>query len=291
MRQEMLSGLERLGAVSTLLDRVRLADPHAGIWEAADLQWWWRKPRPSDDLATPVWFDDEGQPFAAAVLTWWPYAWWLDIIRIPGLPLSLDDLVAPAWAEIERLEGSPVVEALVPADDKELGAWFAGRGFTIAEESWSGWMTGADRPAVRALPDGYQLTDRAARGADVVPEHPMVGRNGPEVETRLRQTALYDPHLDLAVLGTDGSVVGYAIFWHNPVTGIGLVEPVRVEDAHSGRGIAYAMISEGLDRLARAGATRLKIGWESERARELYTRLGFTDVETDLTYQRTLPSP
>ena len=106
----------------------------------------------------------------------------------------------------------------------------------------------------------------------------------------MRQTTLYDPHLDLAVLGPDSSVVGYALFWNDPVTGVGLVEPVRVEDAHSGRGIAYAMISAGLDRLAQAGATRLKIGWESERARELYTRLGFAEVETDLTYQRTLPS-
>ena len=114
----------------------------------------------------------------------------------------------------------------------------------------------------------------------------MVGRNGPDVEARLRQTSLYDPHLDLAVLAPDGSVAGYALFWNDPVTGVGMVEPVRVEDAHSGRGVAYAMISAGLDRLAHAGATRLKIGWESERAGELYTRLGFTDVETFLTYQR-----
>ena len=117
----------------------------------------------------------------------------------------------------------------------------------------------------------------------------MVGRNGPDVEARLRQTSLYDPRLDLAVLAPDGTVAGYALFWHDPVTGVGLVEPVRVEDAHAGRGIGYAMISAGLDRLAHAGATRLKIGWESARAQELYTRLGFTDVETDLTYQRAAP--
>ena len=80
------------------------------------------------------------------------------------------------------------------------------------------------------------------------------------------------------MLATDGSVAGYALFWHDPVTGVGMVEPVRVEDEHSGRGIGYAMISAGLDRLARAGATTLKIGWESARAGELYTRLGFHDL-------------
>lgn len=281
-----MSGPARLAAVTALLHRIRQEDALAGIWEAADPQWWSRKPRASDDVATPVWFDDAGQPVAVALLTWWPHAWWLDMIWLPGLPVSLDDLAAPAWAELERLPDSPVIEALVPAGDAELGAWFAGRGFIVAGESWSGWMAAANRPAVRALPAGYTLVDRVVRGADVAPEHPMVGRNGPDVEARLRQTSLYDPHLDLAVLAPDGSVAGYALFWNDPVTGVGMVEPVRVEDAHSGRGVAYAMISAGLDRLAQAGATRLKIGWESERAGELYTRLGFTDVETFLTYQR-----
>lgn len=291
MRQEMLRGLERLAAVTALLHRVRRADPRAGVWEAADLQWWWRKPRASDEVASPVWFDEADRPVAAAVLTAWPHAWWLDVIRVPGLALPLDDLAQSAWARLEGLDEAPVVEALVPADDAELGSWFAGRGFAPAEESWSGWMAAHDRPAVRALPAGYRLTDRAVRGADVAPEHPMVARNGPAVETRLRQTTLYDPRLDLTVLAPDGSVAGYALFWHDPVTGVGLVEPVRVEDEHSGRGIGYAMISAGLERLANAGATTLKIGWESERAAELYTRLGFGDTATYTTYRLTPPGP
>jgi predicted N-acetyltransferase YhbS len=138
---------------------------------------------------------------------------------------------------------------------------------------------------VAALPTGYQFVDRAVRDVDTAPAHPMVTRNGPDVEARLRQTTLYDPRLDLAVLAPDKSVAGYSLFWHDPVTGVGLVEPVRVEDEHAGRGIGYAMISAGLDRLARAGATTLKIGWESERAGELYRRLGFANEDTLTTYR------
>jgi predicted N-acetyltransferase YhbS len=279
------SGLEYLTLATELLQRARLADPEAGIWEAADLQWWWRRPRVSDEVALPVWFDDADQPIAAAVLTEWPHAWWLDVIRLPGLTLTLDDLARPAWAQLERREGSPVIESIVPADDAELGVWFEGRGFAVAGESWSGWQAAADRPAVAALPTGYQLVDRAVRGVDAAPGHPMVARNGLDVEARLRQTTLYDPRLDLAVLAPDGSVAGYSLFWYDPVTGVGLVEPVRVEDEHAGRGIGYAMISAGLDRLATAGATMLKIGWESERAGELYTRLGFADEDTFTTYR------
>ncbi|MFL6182600.1 MAG: hypothetical protein ACJ73J_09855, partial [Actinomycetes bacterium] len=62
-----------------------------------------------------------------------------------------------------------------------------------------------------------------------------------------------------------------------------------VEDEHAGRGIGYAMISAGLDRLATAGTTTLKIGWESERAGKLYTRLGFANADTLVTYRLTPP--
>ena len=287
MRQELLTGRERLSAVTALLQRIRLLEPKAGVWEAADVQWWWRRPRASDEFVSPVWFDEAGQPSAAVLLTEWPHAWAVDVIGMPGPTLMLDDLAQHAWTYVERLEGSPVIESIVPAGDLELAARFERRGFVACDESWSGWQRAADRPAVADLPTGYRLVDRAGRGVDVAPVHPMVTRNGPDVEARLRQTTLYQPGLDLAVLAPDGSVAGYALFWHDPVTAVGLVEPVRVEDEHAGRGIGYAMISAGLDRLATAGATTLRISWESERAGELYTRLGFADEETFTTYRLT----
>lgn len=289
MYQKFLSGLERLTTVTALLQRIRLRELRGGVWEAADIQWWWRRPRVSDELALPVWFDDDNQPIATAVLTTWPQAWALDIIRLPGLTLTLDELTGSAWAQLEQQQGSPVIESLVPSDDVELCAWFEGRGFTSGDLCWSGWQAAAKRPSVAALPPGYQLVDRALRSADLAPLHAMVARNGPDVEARLQQTTLYDPRLDLAVLAPDGSVAGYSLFWYDPITTIGLVEPVRVEDEHAGRGLGYAMISAGLDRLARAGATNLKIGWESERAGELYTRLGFANQAT-LTSYRLSPS-
>jgi predicted N-acetyltransferase YhbS len=289
MHQELLTGLARLTAVTALLHRIRLDEPRGGVWEAADPQWWWRRPRPTDEIPAPVWFDDAGHPIAAAVLTEWPHAWGLDVIRLPGLTLTLDELTRAAWAEVDRREVPPVLESLVLVDDSELSAWFAARGFATAGEAWSGWLPAANRPSIAALPGGYRLVDREHRGADTAPEHPMVARNGAEVEARLRQTTLYDPRLDLAVLAPDGSVAGYSLFWHDPVTGVGLVEPVRVEDEHAGRGIGYAMISAGLDRLAEAGATTLKIGWESDRAGELYTRLGFGETQTLTTYRLTPP--
>jgi hypothetical protein len=44
------AGLGRLNATTTVLQRARLADPLGGMWEAADVQWWWRRPRATDEL-------------------------------------------------------------------------------------------------------------------------------------------------------------------------------------------------------------------------------------------------
>ena len=48
VREVRASGLEYLALATELLQRAGLADPAAGLWEAAALQWWWRMPRRSD---------------------------------------------------------------------------------------------------------------------------------------------------------------------------------------------------------------------------------------------------
>ncbi len=93
------------------------------------------------------------------------------------------------------------------------------------------------------------------------------------------EDALYDPALDLAIETVDGEAAGYALFWFDPVTLVGMLEPMRVEDRYQRRGLARALLSVGLDRLARRGArrgaTRLKVGYSSEIAGKLYAGAGF----------------
>ena len=88
----------------------------------------------------------------------------------------------------------------------------------------------------------------------------MIARNGELVEARLRQCSLYDPTLDLAVEDADGTFAGYALFWSDDTTQVGLLEPMRVEDEYQRRGLAYMLLTTGLDRLARKGAQRAADG-------------------------------
>ena len=40
-----VSGARYLELATELLQRMRLDSPDGGIWEAADIQWWWRQER------------------------------------------------------------------------------------------------------------------------------------------------------------------------------------------------------------------------------------------------------
>jgi GNAT superfamily N-acetyltransferase len=135
------------------------------------------------------------------------------------------------------------------------------------------------------LPAGYRLRSRAdAAGGP----HHMVRRNGGSVARRLAECSLYRPELDLFVEAPDGQVAAYGLFWADPVTGVGLVEPMRTEDAHQHKGIARHVLLSGLDLLVGEGCTRLKVTYESANpvSRALYLHAGFEPLYTATTYRR-----
>ena len=276
-------GLEYLALATELLQRARLADADAGVWEAADLQWWWRTPRSSDAVDQVFWLDDEG-PVAGVVLTDWGGAWGCDPIAVPAISaVSLPTVWARA-VEVAAALQPEAVEVLVRDDDSELLGLVAHSGFVAGDEqSGITWMNADHRPEVAALPEGFVLVDRAQ---EETRPHPMRRRSGEEVEARLRQCTLYEPALDLAVEAADGDVAGYALFWFDPVTEVGLVEPMRVEDAYQRRGLARALLTAGLDRLAKRGARRLKVGYGTDAARALYVGAGFRVTSTSRSHSR-----
>jgi GNAT superfamily N-acetyltransferase len=275
VRRELLRGLGRLNATTTVLQRARLADPFHGMWEAADVQWWWRRPRATDELALPVWFDEVG-PVAAAGLTAWGDIWQADVFAVPSGVNQ--EAVWAATLEATAGHRAKALQVLVREDDVLPADLAIQSGFALTDElSGTAWMDADHRPPVAPV-DGFAIVDRVAR-ADR--PHPMITRNGELVEARLRQCSLYDPTLDLAVEDTDRRVAGYALFWFDPTTLVGLLEPMRVEDEYQRRGLARMLLTNGLDRLARKGARRLKVGFETDAARSLYVGAGFVQTSID----------
>lgn len=275
VRVDDFRGVDRLNMTSAVLQRARLADPGAGVWEAADLQWWWRRPRATDELLLPVWVDDVG-PCAAIALTDWGASWQADALVVPHT-ISLNVIWAALLKAIDRCE-APRVEVLAREDDRELLSLLLASGFAANEleastaRSGITWMDGADRPAASPVPSGFSMLDRASRSDR---PHPMSARSGDDVEARLQQCSLYDPELDLAIDSPEGDVAGYAMFWMDAVTEVGLLEPMRVEEAYQRQGLGRALVTTGLDRLARKGARRFKVGFSNHAALSLYVGAGF----------------
>jgi ribosomal protein S18 acetylase RimI-like enzyme len=274
------TGTRYLDAVTTLLQRRRLADPVGEVWEAADLQWWWPRHRHDDPADARVWYDG-AEPVAATVLTRWkPDRFSCDVLA------DLD--FEPAWAfaaqRCAQLDVSSI-EMQLPDGDTAVGAAAQRAGFEPSADTYAVcWLDPAGRREPRCrLPDGYRIVSRAD---DRARPHPMSGRNGAQVEEFLRQCSLYDPGLDLAVLAPDDTVAGYGLFWPDPVTGVGLVEPMRVEDAHAGQGLAAQLLDAGLRGLLTRGCSRLKISVEPSNtpAVRVYTGAGFAITRFDRTY-------
>ena len=89
----------------------------------------------------------------------------------------------------------------------------------------------------------------------------------------------------MLVLDGDDRYAACGLFWFDPETMTGLVEPMRTEDDHQRRGLARHILTAGIDLLADAGAERIKICFEPDNAasRDLYLSVGFEPVKrTDL---------
>lgn len=282
-------GLEAVRLATEVLQRGRLSHPTKGLWDSGDVQWWWRQPRASDSIDQPFWFDADG-PVAGVLLTSWNDWWQLDVLRTP--PDRDDPLLDQVWSRaVSHLaDVSPTgnVEAYLQASDVSLATRVVADGFDKVEDDgeYGGttWMAAADVPGMPELPDGYRLTDRVRH-----PDGPhwLAARNGPETEARLRQTSLYDPSLDMAIVTSDGGTAAYGLFWFDPVTLVGMLEPMRTADAHQRRGLGKSLVVSGCRRLAEHGAERLKVGYATQVAHALYAGAGFQLAEIDVGYRRT----
>ena len=173
--------------------------------------------------------------------------------------------------------GLETVELEVDRDDAAMRDVLAGHGFSVMGDAVvETWLHTDARPEISPLHPGYRLS---ARNETPDRPHHMISekRNHSDPEPRLRQTSLYRSDLDLAIHDDDDNPAAYGLFWFDPTTATGLVEPMRTEEAHQRRGLARHILTAGLDRLAEAGAMRVKICYEPDNpaAGDLYLSVGF----------------
>ena len=191
MQEQHRVGIHYLEAATALLQRVRSAHPTKGLYEAADLQWWWRTPPSTDDLGQLFWFDQLGRPEAAVIATDWGDRIALDPIVMPD--------ATPDWVAhvIERglahagESGFEAVELEVDRADDVMREVLVGYGFAIKEDGVvETWLAADARPEISPLHEGYRLSSRLDT---MLRPHHMIHRSGPDVETRLSSNFAVPP--------------------------------------------------------------------------------------------------
>lgn len=163
--ERLLSGRDYLAAAVDLFHRVRASHPTAGVWEAADLEWWWRKPRPTDEWDQLFWFVDE-QPIAAAIATDGGGRLGLDIIILPDASDAVVTEVVHRGVEHTASAPFDRIESLVADADPVVASLLTDAGFVRAPGTGtSAWMSTQARP-LRRSPPGIASLRTQRHGVD-----------------------------------------------------------------------------------------------------------------------------
>ena len=86
-----------------------------------------------------------------------------------------------------------------------------------------------------------------------------------------------DPELDLVAVSDTGEIACTAIFWADPISRVGSLEPFGTDPRYRGRGVSQAVLLEGFARLRERGMRGMRIytaGFNAP-AQRLYESVGF----------------
>ncbi len=87
----------------------------------------------------------------------------------------------------------------------------------------------------------------------------------------MKRDSFYNPELDLYVTNDKGEVVSFCTLWMDQVNGYGTIEPAGTHYNYRKRGLAAAVISEAVKRVANLGGEVVYVGSDQQ----FYYNLGF----------------
>ncbi len=204
-------------------------------------------------------------------------------------------LLATAEERLAKVRGDGIHSLTVWAheDDDLRCELLRSSGYHPVDGVEQQWRYDLDAPVVEiplpagyhlhALHEGLELLERcyasglAFHNNDL---HTAVdNRADPAWYRSLQNAPLYRRDLDLVISAADGSIASFCTIWFDDVTRSAYFEPVGTVPAHQGRGLAKALLTAGLMRLQRMGATRAFVGGFSPAANGLYRSVMGADFE------------
>lgn len=111
------------------------------------------------------------------------------------------------------------------------------------------------------------------------PDEPDEAYEGWTWYHNIQRTPMYRRDLDIVAEAPNGEIAAFCTIWYDDVTRSGMFEPVGVMPEHQQRGLGKAIMTEGLHRLKRMGATMANVGGFSVAANALYASVMSAEYE------------
>lgn len=284
-----------------LLLSMRVVIGH-GCWHVGDLVWRLFLQSIRHDLrdVLRLWEDGEGNLLGFAIYTPSKRDGYLELQvhpRAQGRGLEEEML---GWVEgVYGATAGPVshlyTDAGVYADDRSQIAALERRGFRRGQEDSLLLLRSLQETVPEpTLPEGYtvhcvadesEAPNRAAAHREAF--HPS--RVTDEGYLRLMRTPGYDRNLDLVAVAPDGAFASFCLGWLDEVNKVGEFEPVGTRPAFRRKGLARAVLMEGMRRMKACGMENALVGpiyADDPAAVRLYQSAGFHEINRTHSYSR-----
>ncbi len=292
-----------LEAMRGLLRQGRLANNGTYYVHPGDLSWWLFYPQLDYDFWGSIYLWDDphepGQLLAWALLS--PVGSTFDVVVMPelrGRPLAWEMF---AWAmkqvkvSAKRVGREQIGVFWIDERDELLRSWLVAQGFALASRDVH--LTcylAVPRPDA-SLAHGYEV--RSSHGLAEVSQRAKAqyGAFSGSVDferyalrfARFMASPVYDPELDVVAAAPDGQIGAFCVTWPDPLTGVGLFEPVGTHPDFQRKGLGKAVMLDALERLQRLGMRQAIVttGEDNQPAIKLYELVGF-HLTTRLLYYK-----
>ena len=210
--------------------------------------------------------------------------------------------VAEEHLSITPTERRPAIRIWASSEDGLRRDVLTERGYHIFprpdSKEYARWQDLSGSLPEAPVAEGYTL--RALGGDDDLPargwvswrafhpDEPEDAYGGWEWYRNVQRAPLYRRDLDLVAVAPGGELASFCTVWFDDVTRTGAFEPVGTAPEHQRRGLAKAVMCEGLRRLRWIGATRAYVGSYSAGAHATYASLGFSQYELLEPWTRTM---
>lgn len=132
------------------------------------------------------------------------------------------------------------------------------------------------------VPEGFTVRSAGLDDADALAEARNASFGSDWTGTAYRDGMMtrpgYDPAHEIVAEAPDGRIGAYTVYWSDERNGLGHFEPVGTHGDFRRLGLARAVMTESMRRMAERGLRRVTVNHDAENlpAAELYGSLGFT---------------